>query len=164
MNIETFLALRRDALIIAADREFRGSTEPIPELPAVPGIYRPTPKPEPFRARTKGAPVSHKEANRRWSAARRSRQARGTLPVGTPIEMGRGMGTIIGYVAPGEDPMAYVPAGTKTGHITGCRRHEANNVPRYAVTVLLNGELHYYFPKSAWVERFVDPITMKRVS
>lgn len=35
-----FLALRRQALIIAAAREFRGSQEPIPELP---GINRPTP-------------------------------------------------------------------------------------------------------------------------
>ena len=118
--------------------------------------------PEPFRARTKAAPVSHKEANRRWAAAKKTRQARGTLPIGTMIEMGRGMGVIIGYVAPGKDPMAYVPEGTRIGHITGCRRHEANNVPRYAVTVPLTGELYYYFPKAAWVERFVDPITLRR--
>ena len=36
-----FLTQRRAALIIAADREFRGSKEPIPALPACPGIYTP---------------------------------------------------------------------------------------------------------------------------
>ena len=38
---ENFLALRRNALIIAADREFNHGTEPIPVMPAFPGIYRP---------------------------------------------------------------------------------------------------------------------------
>jgi hypothetical protein len=38
-----FLALRREALVIACDREYFGGVEPIPVLPPCPGFYVPIP-------------------------------------------------------------------------------------------------------------------------
>lgn len=43
MDKTEFLALRREALVIACDREFFVGVEPIPVLPACPGFYVPIP-------------------------------------------------------------------------------------------------------------------------
>ncbi len=150
-----FLALRREALVIAADREFRNSTEPIPEIPAIPGIYTPPVKATILCAPTKPLRplLGHKESNRLWRERKRAREGRGSVPTGSKVEAARGIGLVLGYVAAGEDPMAFVPAGTPLWRITGARTHGPSHIPRYALAVLIGDQLHYLFPKAATLER-----------
>ena len=69
---EAFLAQRREGLIIAADREFRGSTLPIPEMPEWPGIY--IPKGDTINLDLSRMEHNHREANNRKCKAFRERK------------------------------------------------------------------------------------------
>lgn len=149
-----FLADRYAALVVAADREFRHSREPIPELPECPGFYVPRPKNTAMVApMPKREPLGHLECNRRWRASRRLRNRIGQLPPGTEIEMESGVAVIMAYIAPGDDPMAPLPKDTMHSHMSGCRERGPSHLARYAVKVWNGRHWHYYWPKAATVDR-----------
>jgi hypothetical protein len=67
-----FLAARGEMLRIAADRQFRGSLEPIPGMPEWPGIY--TPKGDTINLELAQMERNNREANNRKCKAFRERK------------------------------------------------------------------------------------------
>jgi len=160
-----FLALRREMLIIAAEREFHGSTQAIPIMEAWPGVYRPMPVRVDPDAEEKRR-LAHNLANQRWAERHRVPKARpsragispknarstGEIPIGSVVVSGRHRGTVTHFLPPGADPADCMPPGTKTNHQGGHHKHVPSVVARYCVVVATNGKQMYHFPKAATVE------------
>ena len=160
-----FLAMRREMIIIAAQRVFFGATHPIPVMEAWPGVYRPMPE------RVKQDAEEHRKrvhdlANQRWAERNRVPKPRptrtgispktarstGEIPIGSIVVSGRHRGVVTHFLQPGQDPSECMPPGTKVNDQGGHHKHVPSVIARYCVVVEINGKKVYHFPKAATVE------------
>ena len=172
---ELFLAQRREVLRVLSNRMFRFSVEPVPEMPAWHGLFRPTPdsrdQSRAFRAEQQH--LAQLERHRRWRAAhpREKRPAScgvrvrpthhsnpcrsaalGSIQPGARVEMQNGtVAYVVAYLPAWDDPMAIIPAGFPTTRIMGANRPSVN--PRYIVKVIKGQGTRLYFPRAAQLER-----------
>ena len=169
-----FLALRREALRIAADRAFRGSTEPMPEIPAWPGVFTPM-------ACSLGAVKARTEARAKEAQLERSRKwkrdhprpiedgprkvrvrpthhfnpcrsaAVGSIKTGARVKLNGAVGAVVAFLPSWADPMAFIPRAFPTTRIMGSTTPSVT--PRYIVRVNVGLGPRLYFPRAAALER-----------
>jgi hypothetical protein len=171
---EQFKQDRLPMLQIAADRVFRHSTEPIPVMPAVPGIYRPMPvldmSPEAITKRKHARWEANRYANAHPCYTRKGMVARldgkqskglatGCIPIGATVAMGFAVGTVLAYLPPMADPKDAMPPNTPVTLQGGHCKHFPVIFARYCVAVVKMGRTHYHFPKAASIERQWHPVT-----
>jgi hypothetical protein len=151
-ELESFLLLRREALIVAQGRVFLGSQETIPELPALPGFYEPRRRPVPV------VRLPHRDSSSSPRDSHGRIKARGDLQVGQIVPTFFGKGAILGYIDKGEDPMLFLPSNTPIWQVSGCRSHSPANVSRYAIQTIRNRHPWFLFTKAVTLERTITQL------
>lgn len=143
---EKFLAQRRELMLAVLRKMVSKDQEGILDLPPWPGVYRPLPR------KLLLIPLRHR-GDPKPPVARHDRiKPTGDLPVGTKIPTYFGIGTILGYIGKGEDPMRLIPPGTPVWQLSGSRLHSASYVDRYVVQTTRNKQPWYLFPKCVTLE------------
>ena len=137
-----YLALRRDRIVEAVDRFNAGVRLPRPELPPLVISY-----PVQLPKAPRGPRV------RRYDATRNS-LATGDLAPGTVVASGQHLGRVMGFLPPGVDPAAYIPAGLSTRNLGGHHRHGPAQIARYVVAIETSYGTVYHCPKATTVERW----------
>ena len=173
---EAFLILRREALIVAVNRVFQGSTIPIPEMAPWLGVYHPMPTDgvqQAQRFRESAAKERHNRRNRAWREAQPREErigprqvrfrpthhrnpcrsvARGSIPPGARVLLHGGqVAKVLAFLPAWADPMAIIPHAFEPTRIMGVSRPSVN--PRYLVQVNVGRGPRLYFPRAAALER-----------
>lgn len=154
-----FLALRRVALIAAAKRVFWGCKDPIPVIPAWPGIYQP-----PVKGVLLTKPVSDRPKRRATPRTNIKRpgaysSASCDLAPGTLVPAVRGVGRIVALIPMGANPMDSVPPGTKNRYLPHAHNRYPAQIPRYCLAITLHDGIHYQFPKASVAERLAKLVS-----
>ena len=169
-----FLALRREALRVAADRAFRGSSEPMPEVPTWPGVFIPM-------ACSLGAVQARTAAREKEAQLERSRkwkrenprpvqdgprkvrmrpthhfnpcrsEAVGSIKPGARVQHNGAIGAVVAFLPAWADPMAFIPHAFPTTRIMGSTTPSVT--PRYIVRVNVGIGPRLFFPRAAALER-----------
>lgn len=157
-NLERFLSERYVALTVAMRRVFHGSTEPIPEVTPLDGVYVTPPKAiipigsrdhhgyrprPPAAAKSPGANLSSKKCFK-------------IVQVGTIVKTFFGPGVVMAYIDVGEDPMVHVPPETPPWQLSGGVAKHPACIRRYLIQTTRNGHNWYLFSKAAIIEKQVE--------
>jgi len=157
-NLERFLSERYVALTVAMRRVSHGSTEPIPEVTPLDGVYVTPPKAiipigsrdhhgyrtrPPAAAKSPGANLSSKKCFK-------------IVQVGTIVKTVFGPGVVMAYIDVGEDPMVHVPPETPPWQLSGGVAKHPACIRRYLIQTTRNGHNWYLFSKAAIIEKQVE--------